>query len=210
MFARLYASLRGYHNELLWLVLSVVAIVMFFTFHPLVRLRWNHHVAQVQAQHWQQAVTKYQYVDAAEWIEFRASYAPGEFTYNPDVLAVYSILQFKYLDTLSVNTLFTYRGWDNYLVSKESLALIGKAEGTRDVFMQTYPNATWLVEKTDTVYGTQDNKTLFWMKRPFAEMKEINGLINYEDPTKVLEKNEWYWVTEAVWTQPGQKVETTY
>jgi hypothetical protein len=193
--------MRQYHNELLWIVFSVVAVVAFMLFHPVFMLKWNKAAAHEKASAWLEQVKAAQIVNAAEWWEFRATYAPGTFEYNPEKLAVFSILQLQNLSLTEPNELFAYTTEEEKLTSVEYLVTQSQVEKIRLEFYLQPASVDWIVVQPDTLVGLRDGQTILWMNRPLDEMKQVNGLINYEDPDKVLERNNWRWITVAEWTQ---------
>jgi hypothetical protein len=140
MFSRLYSRVRTYHNELLWTLFSVIAVTAFIALHPVFMLKWNKVAAHEKATAWVSQAKQAQTINAAEWWEFRATFAPGAFTYNPDRLAVFSILQLKSLSLTEPNHLFTYTAWNKNLTSNEWLTLTALTEKAKQDWLSQNRN----------------------------------------------------------------------
>ena len=125
-----------------------------------------------------------------EWWKFREFFSPGYFTYNQEYLEPFSILQFKAVSE-PVTPLFTFSSKN--LFSEESLISFSH----KDVLWQESLPGEMLLDTTDTKLSFEKDTGKYYLRmvRPLAEMKKVNGMINYEDPDELL-TNQW-WYSEA-------------
>lgn len=150
---------------------------------------------------WIASVEAEKNIDLYDWWKFREFYSPGSFTYDPQFLTPYSILQFH--EVASEMPFMTFAS--EKLIAKESLYSKERCQDLQTTLAMTTANlesknVILANPQTVLIFSPDLNELQLIFIRTFTDLKSVNQTIDYTTSEDRL--TEHCWITQATIQAP--------
>ena len=194
MSARVTNFLSESSIGVVYILTVVLCVAAYVLLQPRLSARLFPSIQAQRVEHFISDITAQQTIDPYKFWEFRDLYSRGTFSYNPDIIMPFSILQL-YRSFITPTKILAFTSPN--INSSEVLVHLTSTEKTNITLPAADEKTEILLStKTAAAYIDHTKGTLeLTFIEPLSEVKQYNGLLNYDDEHKYL--NNTHMITSA-------------